>query len=395
MFPRITHFIRPLHARDSNEGHRAATPLELFFDLVVVIAFAAIAKEFHHAIAEGHIALGITHFIMAFLLVWWPWNAFTWFASAYDNDDPAYRITVMAMMAGSMIIAASLPQFFGEYNFVYTFIGYAIMRLAFAVMWFRVGLHNPKMRPMARRFVIGQVLVQCYWAIVVFIIQPNPPLLYGLFALGFVMELIVPWIAEKAHGTTWHRHHIIERFGLLNIIVLGEVLLAATIALKFTFAADHLDLNLVGNALCGVVIAFSMFWLYFAEEDHLQSSDLKHIFRWGYGHVIIFAAGVAVGAGLEVMNAAFAHHGEGHHAIDPTIAAWAISLPIALYVFGLWYVREFTALSRKHGVVLLVMASLIALSPLVSTSPYAPTALIVLCVLIRQIKSQEKLKQGT
>lgn len=72
MIPEITNFIRPLQARDATENHRAATHLELFFDLVIVIAFAAVAKQFHHELVNGHVTIGIIHFIIAFILVWWP-----------------------------------------------------------------------------------------------------------------------------------------------------------------------------------------------------------------------------------------------------------------------------------------------------------------------------------
>ncbi|MEM7065859.1 MAG: low temperature requirement protein A [Cyanobacteria bacterium P01_B01_bin.77] len=387
MMWQITNFIRPLHARDSNENHRAATQLELFFDLVIVIAFAAIAKQLHHELVDGHVTSGIIHFIMAFILVWWPWNLFTWFASSFDNDDMGYRMTVMVMMAGSMIIAAALPQAMSSYDLTYVFIGYLVTRLAHVIMWFRVGRNNPKMRPMANRYVAGQVLMQSYWAIIVFMLKPVGIMLYSLFVLGFAVELFIPRFAEKKHNTTWHRHHIVERFGLLNIIVLGEVLLAATVALKGAFSNIHVDWLLIGNSFCGIVIAFAMWWLYFADDKHIENTKIRCPFRWAYGHVIVFSTGVATGAGLEVMNAAFAHHGAGeHHAADPYIAAWAVSIPIALYVVGLWYVREIVTLSRNHGYTLLFIATLIALSPLISTLPYLPTALIVLCVFIRQIK---------
>ena len=80
-------FIRPMPGRDITESHRPATPLELFFDLVCVIAIASAAAGLHHAIAENHIGIGILTFTYAFGSIWWAWMNFTWFASAYDNDD--------------------------------------------------------------------------------------------------------------------------------------------------------------------------------------------------------------------------------------------------------------------------------------------------------------------
>src|SRR3546814_2698071 len=86
--------LRPLRARDPEEKHRAATPLELLYDLVLVIAVGAAAAILHHAINENHAAAGLGAFLFMFWALWWPWVNFTWFASAYDNDDALYRCLV-------------------------------------------------------------------------------------------------------------------------------------------------------------------------------------------------------------------------------------------------------------------------------------------------------------
>ena len=80
-------FSQPMLARDPEEEHRGATSLELLFDLVSVIAIAAAATGLHHSIAEAHYVQGLISFFAAFFMVWWAWMNFTWFASAYDNDD--------------------------------------------------------------------------------------------------------------------------------------------------------------------------------------------------------------------------------------------------------------------------------------------------------------------
>lgn len=76
-----------MKARDHHEVHRVATTLELYFDLVFVIAIAATASGLHHALAAHHFSEGLIHFATSFFCVWWAWMNFTWFASAYDNDD--------------------------------------------------------------------------------------------------------------------------------------------------------------------------------------------------------------------------------------------------------------------------------------------------------------------
>ena len=98
--------LKGLVRRDSNEVHRAATPLELLFDLVSVIAIATAAAGLHHAIAEAHIADGVIKFACAFFAIWWAWMNYTWFASAYDNDDTLFRVLTMVIMSGSLTMAA-------------------------------------------------------------------------------------------------------------------------------------------------------------------------------------------------------------------------------------------------------------------------------------------------
>ena len=78
--------------RSPAESHRTATPLELFFDLWFVVAVAQAANSLHHALADGHAADGVVGYPLVFFAIWWAWMNFTWFASAYDNDDVLYRL---------------------------------------------------------------------------------------------------------------------------------------------------------------------------------------------------------------------------------------------------------------------------------------------------------------
>src|SRR4051794_37266965 len=68
------------------------------------------------------------------------------------------------------------------------------------------------------------------------------------FLLLVVAELAVPVWAERGLMTTWHPHHIAERYGLFTIIVLGECVLGATVAARaaVTEAGWSADLLLLG-----------------------------------------------------------------------------------------------------------------------------------------------------
>ena len=124
-------------ARSPREAHRASTPLELFFDLVFVVAIAQAASSLHHAVTEAHVAHGVLGYSMVFFAIWWAWINFTWFASAYDCDDVPYRLAVFVQMTGALIIAAGVPALFeGERGTVVT-IGYVVMRTAVVGQWLR------------------------------------------------------------------------------------------------------------------------------------------------------------------------------------------------------------------------------------------------------------------
>ncbi|MEM9089424.1 MAG: low temperature requirement protein A [Cyanobacteria bacterium P01_F01_bin.53] len=386
MTPPAKGFFPPLLARDRNEPHRTATQLELFFDLVVVIAIAAAAHGLAHEISAGHVGLGLLKFFLAFFAIWWPWNLFTWFASSFDSDDAAYRMNVMVMMVGVMMVAATIPMIFAGATTPYGFLGYVILRLASAVLWLRVGDSNPQLKKTAKRYAFGQIALQGLWAIGIFVHTPWSVAFISFMAISIFCELLVPWYAEQAAPTPWHRHHIIERFGLLNIIVLGEVLLGATRALEADISAGF-NAPLYALAGCGMVLAFAMWWLYFCEADHLESIEIKRSFVWGYGHFVVFASGAAVGAGMELMVEALVSAGEAHgaagHHVSVETAGFAIAIPLALYVLGLWLVRDRYQLRQFHGSVLLFFAVLIALSGFLPYPPFPAMVLLVMCLVMR------------
>ena len=65
---------------------------------------------------------------MAFWTIWWAWMNFTWFASAYDSDDSAYRVAVLVQIVGALIMAAGIQQVFSDLDFKIVVIGFVVMR---------------------------------------------------------------------------------------------------------------------------------------------------------------------------------------------------------------------------------------------------------------------------
>ena len=307
---------RPVLARDRADTHRTATELELLFDLVFVVAIALAAVGLHHAFAEAHYIDGIVKFLLAFFALWWPWNHFTWFASAFDNDDPSYRTSVMVMMFGALMIAGGMPAFFESMDLRLMAIGYVTLRLAYIFLWYRAGKANPDYRTTAQRYVWGQVLIQICWLLFAFLIPVGSIFIFIGFGIGVLLELFIPYYANKAKTMPWHKHHIIERYGLLNIIVLGEILLSAALALQAMSKSGHWIPDVMLIAVCATIVPFVLWWLYFCEEENLSSEESNHVFLWGYGHYIIFASAAAIGAGFAALIDASGDHPHG----DPNAA---------------------------------------------------------------------------
>ncbi|MGW0842522.1 low temperature requirement protein A [Streptomyces sp. NPDC002787] len=328
--------VRRLVARGRREAHRVASPLELFFDLCFVVAVAQAGVQLVHAVAEAHAAEGIVNYAMVFFAIWWAWMNFTWFASAYDNDDVPYRLVTLVQIAGVLVLAAGIARAFEDHDWLLVVLGYVIMRLAMTAQWLRAArTATGAERAMALRYAGGVVLCQIGWLGLLVLPESARPWLFLVMALA---ELCVPVYAERGFQTSWHPHHIAERFGLFTIIVLGETILAATVAVKS--AADENDAlgEMLPIAVGGLLIVFSAWWIYFTVPIHGHLRSNKQSFLWGYGHYLIFASAAAIGAGLEVSVEETVH--KAH--ISTLAASAAVTLPTALYLISVW------ALHARH-----------------------------------------------
>ena len=210
--PLTAHF-RPMRARDMHQPHRASTSLELLFDLVTVIAVASAAAGLHHAVAGGHAADGTVRFAMAFFGIWWAWMNYTWFASAYDNDDGVFRLLTLVIMGGALTIAAGVQPFFDSLDLTMIVIGYVIMRAGMVALWLRAAVGDPERRATTLAYAFGIALVQGYWAGLLRLVDPSSFVLLALlFALGAALEISVPALAERNGRTPWHRSN--SHFGI-------------------------------------------------------------------------------------------------------------------------------------------------------------------------------------
>jgi len=323
-------------ARDTSESHRVSSPLELLFDLTFVVAIAQIAVQLAHAIEAGHGLDKIGPYLMVFFAIWWAWMNFTWFASAYDTDDVPYRLLTLLQMGGVLVLAAGVPSAFSGDGYVAVTLGYLIMRIGLVSLWLRAAIQHPAGRTTALRYAAGISVVQALWVSRLALPEEWQVWSFIVFAL---LDLSVPLWAERTGTTAWHPHHIAERYGLFVIILLGESVLASTVGVQQSLATG-ISVDLVVIAVSGLVLLFTLWWLYFSEpagEGLERNRDLS--FLWGYGHFGIFAALAAIGSGLEVAVlstvAATDEAGE-HHALSASVVALAVALPVAIFLLLLW-----------------------------------------------------------
>ncbi|MFF7592122.1 low temperature requirement protein A [Kitasatospora purpeofusca] len=328
--------VRRMVPRSREEPHRVATPLELFFDLCFVVAVGQAGRELAHDLAEGHWGDGLTGYFFAFFAIWWAWMNFTWFASAYDCDDVPYRVTTLVQIAGVLILAAGVPRLFADQDIVLSVVGYVVMRLAMVTQWLRAAVaEEGPARGVALRYAAGITLCQIGWAVV--LVLPHD-VRAAVIPIGILAELSVPVVAELRMQTSWHPHHIAERYGLFTLIVLGETVAAATVAVQSAVDEHEGLTRLLPVAAGGLLICFSAWWIYFARpvHDHLRSN--RQAFLWGYGHYLVFGAAAAIGSGLEVAVESAVH--KAH--VSETAATATVTVPTALYLVTVW------ALHSRH-----------------------------------------------
>jgi low temperature requirement protein LtrA len=289
---------RPVVARDTDESHRAATPLELLFDLVFVVAIASNAAQLHHGLSDAH-SEAVVGYTLTWFAIWWAWMNYTWFASAYDNDDVGFRLLTFVIMTGALFLAAGVPDIFADGQSVTVVVGYAIMRFGMVGLWLRAAAGHPERRQTALWYAGGITVVQIGW-IARLAIEPGSPWLVASFVALAAAELVVPVLAERGHGyTPFHPHHIAERYGLLTIIVLGEVILASVLAIQGAMSGGGgLTWAMAPLILGGLLVVFALWWLYFSRDHATIVENPRAVWLFGYGHLPIFASVAAVGAAL-------------------------------------------------------------------------------------------------
>jgi low temperature requirement protein LtrA len=383
------HRLRRMVGRDPHQQHRAATPLELLFDLTFVVAFGIAASQFSHLLAENHVAAGLTGFAFATFAICWAWINFSWFASAFDTDDWIYRLMTMLQMVGVIILALGLPQLFGSIEHgghvdnAVLVAGYIVMRIALVGQWLRAASQDPARRRACLTYAAAVTLAQIGWAAQIFV-QTSVEVFFLCAVVLIAVELSGPYIAERRMGgTPWHAHHIVERYGLLAIIALGEGVVGTVASISAAVEIQGWSTDAVLVAVAGTGLTFGMWWVYFlVPHAELLHADRGTSFWFGYLHIPVFGAIVATGAGLHAAAYYIEHHSELGAA--PTVAT--VAVPVAIYLVGLYVLYGLVARRWDlfHGVLVASALAVLAGSVWLATTD-VPMAVCLLVVTLAPV----------
>jgi low temperature requirement protein LtrA len=286
-----------LRSKQRGEGERHASWLELFFDLVFVIAVAELSHYLH-----DHLSLvGLATFAVLFVPVWWLWIDFSYYGDQFDTDDVLYRVAMFAAMFGLLVLTAFLETTFTGGSLAFG-ITYLAMRLLLIILYWRAWRYVAEAKELSKRYLSSFSVSAGLWLVSLFVPEPYR---YVLWFIGIAIEISNGPVAyTTVKNIPRQVSHMDERFGLFTIIVLGESIVAvATGTLDTAWQWQSVTV-----AAAGFIIAVCMWWLYFDWSDsnvinQALRSDRRGLlksFVYGYSHLFVYGGIAAASVGLQV-----------------------------------------------------------------------------------------------
>ncbi|MGH3092708.1 MAG: low temperature requirement protein A [Gaiellaceae bacterium] len=224
-------------------------PLELFFDLVFVLAItqctALMADDpTWTGLAQGMLVLGV---------LWWSWVGYAWLTSVVNPEEGVVRFAIFAAMAALLVAALCVPQAFGDLALLFA-CSYGIVRIGQIVLFTVASRDDPALRRsvagLAGGTAIGVgLLVSASFA--------DGALQGALWVLALLLDMGEPFLFG-ADGWKLVPGHFAERHGLIVIIALGESIVAIGVG-----AEVGVDAGVVVAATLGIAVAAALWWLYF------------------------------------------------------------------------------------------------------------------------------------
>jgi low temperature requirement protein LtrA len=347
------------HLRPRGAGAtQPTTTVELFFDLVYVFA----VTQLSHQILDDLSVAGIARAAFLLLIVWWAWIYTTWMANWFDPASPAVGGVLTTVMLASLLMAAALPEAFGEQGLLFaaSYVALQVGRNA-AAAWLLTRRH--RLRDVFERLVVWSAASGVLW-LAGAALDSDQRLTLWIPAL--TLELAAPaagyWLPGRGRAATIDYDiegtHFAERCQLFIIIALGE----SIVVTGATASAAGLTSTVVLCLVVAFVETAALWWVYFgatAEQARITLStcdDPGRLARdaYTYLHLPIVAGIIATAVGNDLLIA------EPHHALHGVGLAMMLGGP-ALFLLGeslfVWRMIRTTNVTRVAlaGVLILLV----------------------------------------
>jgi low temperature requirement protein LtrA len=368
----IKPLLLPPRLRTLEEGDgRRASYLELFFDLVFVVAIAQLA----HELVIDHSLHGFGVFGALYLPVFLAWQGYSFYADRFDTDDVVFRLVMFAAMLAIATLAIQIPDVAhgDSTGFV---VSYVVLRMLMVGLYLRSYRHVPVARPLSARYAWQYSLSSAIW---ISSLAFEPPARYALWGVALAWELSVPTLARRLFSAIpVHASHVPERFALFTIIVLGE----AIVVVALGTSGSEWEASAAVVAGLGFVVAAAIWWVYFGGggEVTMRPSPVA-ILVFTHVHIPLLAALTAVSAGI-----ALAIEEAGASDLDVG-TRWALAGGAALYLACVTIAQRATAQGVLRGteaaraVAVIVLVALAAvggwLEPVLFTAVTAVTLVVL------------------
>jgi low temperature requirement protein LtrA len=273
------------------------TPLELFFDLVFVLALTQCtalmaADPTWEGLARGILILGV---------LWWSWVGYAWLTSVVDPEEGVVRFAMFGAMAGLLVVALCVPEAFDDSALLFA-CAYGVVRAAQIVLFVVASRDTPDLRQSVWGLAIGTALGVGLLAGASF---ADGALQGAIWALALLLDMGEPYLFGS-EGWKLVPGHFAERHGLIVIIALGESIVAIGVGAE----GLEVDAGVVAAAVLGIGVAAALWWLYFdivalVAERRLSNAavgrEQNEVARdsYSYLHLPMVAGIVLVALGLK------------------------------------------------------------------------------------------------
>ena len=310
---------QPPRPHGEQPRERVVGPLELFYDLAVVVL---VAQAAHH-LAEHLTWPGLGEFAAVFTLVWIAWANGSLHHELHGHDDARARSTFLLQILLLVAMAAFIPEAGGERGAAFA-VAAGVLFAVLAVLWLLAARGDrPQYRRTSMLFVTGTAGCAIALAATALLPASTRVLAWGLidaaYLAGFAAVILI--VAPTRAAAMTVTDSLTERFGAFIIIVLGETLTGVVGGL----ASQPVSALTMAVGLVAVVVGFGAWWTYFdfAGQRRPRPEPVPTV-QWLLGHLPLTAAVAAMGAAM-VSLVDHAHDGR-----TPAATAWVLSAGAAV-----------------------------------------------------------------